>query len=137
MAGDAVAQRALEKGGQLVSFCSGTIREDLAQELLKARRAFIQAAPHRWDDGPNVLFWPALAQFARVQVKHSLPCTEQPGVGIPLPGGDAEVGLGVGEDCLGAPQRLEGFGAFDEHARCGFEPFVVFDAWVFGPTTFK
>ena len=76
MAGDAIAQGALQKGDQLVSFCLRAIREDFTQVSLKTRCGFVQAAPGGWDDGPNVLFWPPIAQFARFQIKHALPCAE-------------------------------------------------------------
>src|SRR6266567_3692889 len=130
VAGNTVAERPLHKADQLVSLHLGAVREDFKQVLLKTRRGFVQAAPGRGDDGPNILIWSAIAQLARVQVKDPFACAQQPGVGIPVTRGDAQVGLGIGQHRLCAPQRLEGFGTFDEGARGDFEPFIVFDAWI-------
>ena len=51
-------------------------------------------------------------------------------MGIPFSGGDAQVGLRIGENGLGAFQFLEGFGASDERAGHRLEPFVVLQAGI-------
>src|SRR6266566_370137 len=47
-------------------------------------------------------------------------------MGIPLPRGDAQIRLGIGQDGLRAFQSLEGLGTSDECAGHASEPFITF-----------
>ncbi len=131
-AGDAIAQQALQEGNQVVPDLFGLLLENLLQELLPPWCRSIQARPLGWDRRLDVVCWIPRVQLTRPQVQYAVGTRQQPGVGIPLPGGDFQVGLRVSENGLNPLEFLERFGASDEFTGFGLEPFIALQSGVVG-----
>src|SRR5207249_4561904 len=98
---------------------------------------FREPFPGRGDDRANIFLGPAITQSAGLEVDYPLTCAQQPGVRIPFTGGDTEIGLGIGQHCLGTPQCLEGFGAVNQPANRRLEPFVALQARIIRPVALE
>ena len=124
-AGDAVAQQALQECHQGLTFLLWLVLKDLLQEVLPAWGWRLEGAPLGRDGSFEIVVRCAGREFTRVQIQHAIGAGQQPGMGVPLARGDAQVGLGIGEYRLCAFELLEGPGTSDEGAGHGSEPFVA------------